>query len=162
MQLDEFFNYKNQLINDLMTSEQIVRLLNDSEEVRCDPEQLVYSQVFPYEYVPDTVAHGQTFICCDVDIQRVESKTFLRPTLYIWVFTHKSKMRLPEGGVRVDKLCAEIAKKNQWQQVLWSGRTGVHVLPAVRSYNGLPGQSAHIPGQRLQSVIAQRKVCSIE
>ena len=51
------------------------------------------------KYVPDTVAHGQTFICCDVDIQRVESKTFLRPTLYIWVFTHKSKMRLPEGGV---------------------------------------------------------------
>ena len=111
MQLDEFFNYKNQLMNDLMTSEQIVCLLNDSEEVRCDPEQLVYSQVFPYEYVPDTIVHGQTFICCDVDIQRVESKTFLRPTLYIWVFTHKSKMRLPEGGVRVDKLCAEIAKK---------------------------------------------------
>ena len=96
MQLDEFFNYKNQLMNDLMTSEQIVCLLNDSEEVRCDPERLVYSQVFPYEYVPDTVAHGQTFICCDVDIQRVESKTFLRPTLYIWVFTHKSKMRLLE------------------------------------------------------------------
>ena len=70
-----------------------------------------YSQVFPYEYVPDTIVHGQTFICCDVDIQRVECKTFLRPTLYIWVFTHKSKMRLPEGGVRVDKLCAEIAKK---------------------------------------------------
>ena len=90
MQLDEFFNYKNQLMNDLMTSEQIVCLLNDSEEVRCDPEQLVYSQVFPYEYVPDTIVHGQTFICCDVDIQRVESKTFLRPTLYIWVFTHKS------------------------------------------------------------------------
>lgn len=34
MQLDEFFNYKNQLMNDLMTSEQIVCLLNDSEEVR--------------------------------------------------------------------------------------------------------------------------------
>ena len=39
MQLDEFFNYKNQLMNDLMTSEQIVCLLNDSEEVRCDPDR---------------------------------------------------------------------------------------------------------------------------
>lgn len=111
MQLDEFFNYKNQLMNDLLTNEQIIQLLSDDGKKRCEPKSLMYSQIFPYEYIPDTVTHGQTFICCDVDIQRVESKTFLRPTLYIWVFTHKSKMRLPEGGVRVDKLCAEIAKK---------------------------------------------------
>ena len=26
------------------------------------------------------------------------------------MFTHKSKIRLPEGGVRTDKLCSEIAK----------------------------------------------------
>lgn len=111
MQLDEFFNYKNQLMDDLLTNEQIVRMLSDDGEKRCDPGKLMYTQIFPYEYVPDTVTHGQTFICCDVDIQKVESKTFLRPTLYIWVFTHKSKMRLPEGGVRVDKLCVEVAKK---------------------------------------------------
>lgn len=111
MQLDEFFNYKNQLMNDLLTNEQIVQLLSDDGKKRHEAKSLMYSQIFPYEYIPDPVVHGQTFICCDVDIQRVESKTFLRPTLYIWVFTHKSKMRLPEGGVRVDKLCAEIAKK---------------------------------------------------
>lgn len=111
MQLDEFFNYKNQLMHDLVSNKQIVQLLTDDEKVRHDPEQLVYSQIFPYEYVPDPIVHGQTFICCDVDVQRVESKTFLRPTLYVWIFTHKSKMRLPEGGVRVDKICAEIAKK---------------------------------------------------
>ena len=38
--------------------------------------------------------------------------TFMHmPAIYVWVFTHKSKMRLPEGGVRVDKLCSEIAKE---------------------------------------------------
>lgn len=111
MQLDEYFNYKNQLMNDLLTNERIVQLLTDDGKIRKNPERLVYSQVFPYEYMPDPIVHGQTFICCDVDIQRVESKTFLRPTLYIWIFTHKSRMRLPEGGVRVDKLCSEIAQK---------------------------------------------------
>lgn len=110
MQLDEFFYYKNQLMNDLLTNEQIVRLLSDDCETLSEPGKLAYVQVFPYEYVPDTITHGQTFICYDVDIQRAPSKTFLTPTLYIWVFTHKSKMRLPEGGVRVDKLCSEIAK----------------------------------------------------
>lgn len=110
MQLDEFFNYKNQLMEDLLTSKQIVMLLNDDCKAIRNPESLVYSQIFPYEYIPDTVTHGHTFICCEVEIQRATSKTFLAPALYVWVFTHKSKIRLPEGGVRTDKLCSEIAK----------------------------------------------------
>ena len=110
MQLEEFFDYKNKLVEDLLTNPSIVRLLIDDETETQTPESLVYTQVFPYEYVPDTVEHGQTFICCDVDIQRSINKTFLLPVLYVWVFSHKSKLRLPEGGVRVDKLVSEIAK----------------------------------------------------
>lgn len=110
MQLDEFFHYKNQLMNDLLTNKQIIRLLIGETKQVPAPEELLYSQVFPYEYMPDTITHGKTYICCDVDIQRAPTKTFLSPTIYIWVFTHKSLMRLPEGGVRVDKLCSEIAK----------------------------------------------------
>lgn len=110
MQLEEFYDYKNQLMNDLLTNLDIVRLLDDNFQPTDKPENLVYSQVFPYEYIPDTIEHGQTFICCDVDIQRSVNKTFLLPVLYVWVFSHKSKLRLPEGGVRVDKLCSEIAK----------------------------------------------------
>lgn len=110
MQLDEFFHYKNQLMKDLLTNEQIVKLLSgDGKEMAC-PGELAYSQVFPYEYVPDTITHAQTYICYDVDIQRTLNKTFLTPTIYIWTFTHKSLMRLPEGGVRIDRLCSEIAK----------------------------------------------------
>lgn len=110
MQLEEFYDYKNQLMEDLLTSESIVRLLSDDLTLQ-DAESLKYTQVFPYEYVPETVEHGQTFICFDVDIQSTSpNKTFLSPTLFIWVFTHKSKLRLPEGGVRTDKLCSEICK----------------------------------------------------
>ena len=107
MQLQEFFDYKNRLMEDLMTHESIVSLIN--ENVSFDnAESLIYSQVFPYEYVPDVIQEGKTFVCCDVDIQSVTNKTFLIPTLYIWVFTHQSLLRLPEGGVRTDKLCSEI------------------------------------------------------
>lgn len=110
MYLDEFFNYKNQLMEDLLTEENIVKLINEDVEME-DAGSLVYTQVFPYEYVPDTVEHGLTFICADVDIASAQSKTYYHPTLYIWVFTHKSLLRLPEGGVRTDKLAHEIAKK---------------------------------------------------
>ena len=110
MQLDEFFDYKNRLMDDLLTSKRIITLLSDDCKTIRSPESLVYSQVFPYEYIPETVTHGHTFICCEVEIQRVSSKTYLTPALDVWEFTHKSKIRLPEGGVRTDKLCSEIAK----------------------------------------------------
>lgn len=110
MQLEEFYDYKNQLMDDLLTNPDIVRLLDDDCHATDNPKNLVYTQVFPFEYIPDTIEHGQTFICCDVDIQRSLNKTFLMPVLYVWVFSHKSKLRLPEGGVRTDKLCSKIAK----------------------------------------------------
>jgi len=51
-------------------------------------------------------------VCFDVDIQRSYNKTFYKPVLYIWVFAHRSNLRLPDGGgVRTDKLCSEICKK---------------------------------------------------
>ena len=109
MQLEELFNYKNQLMEDLLTNESIVSLLNDDCEIEKNPEKLMYTQVFPFEYIPETVEHGQTFICCDVDIQKSLNKTFLLPTIQIWIFTHKSKLRLPQGGVRTDRLASEIA-----------------------------------------------------
>ena len=107
MQLQEFFDYKNQLMEDLLTNSEIVRLVNDTVTLE-NAEALAYTQVFPCEYVPDTVEHGTTYICFDVDSLESVNKTYLLPTLYVWVFTHKSLLRLPEGGVRTDKLCSEI------------------------------------------------------
>lgn len=110
MQLQEFFNYKNQLMKDLLTTESIVNLINEDTPFE-NAGKLAYTQVFPYEYVPDTVQDGKTFICFDVDIQQSVNKTYLLPTLYVWVFAHRTKLRLPKGGVRTDKLCAEICAK---------------------------------------------------
>lgn len=109
IQLEEFYDYKNKLMEHLLTNEPIVNLIDENVDIT-DGASLSYLRVFPYEYVPETVEHGDTYICFDVDIQSVENKTFLFPVLYIWVFAHKSKLRLPEGGVRTDKLCSEICK----------------------------------------------------
>lgn len=94
-------------MEDLLTNSEIVRLVNDTVTLE-NAEALAYTQVFPCEYVPDTVEHGTTYICFDVDILESVNKTYLLPTLYVWVFTHRSLLRLPEGGVRTDKLCYEI------------------------------------------------------
>ena len=107
MMLEEFFDYKNQLMKDICSNEKIVKLITDKTQPTIPDFNLPYSQVYPYEFVPETIDHGQTFICFDVDIAQVLDKTFYVPVLYVWVFTHKSKIQLPEGGIRTDKLAAE-------------------------------------------------------
>lgn len=111
MQLEELFDYKNQLMKDLLTTESIVKLIDDKIDMS-DAKSLAYTQVFPCEYVPETVQDGKTYICFDVDVQRSVDKTYLLPTIYVWVFTHKSSLRLPNGGgVRTDAICSEICKR---------------------------------------------------
>lgn len=109
MQLDDFFDYKNKLMEDVITSRSIVSLIAPELDPS-DAEVLIYSQVFPYEYIPETIEHGHTYICFDVDIQKSLNKTFLIPTIFVWVFSHKSDIRLKEGGLRTDKIISELSK----------------------------------------------------
>lgn len=110
MDLDEFFNYKNTLMKDLCCSDSVISLIVDNEGGESPKHSLAYSKIYPYEFIPETVDDAQTFICFDVDIASVINKTYYTPVLYVWVFTHKSKMHLPSGGVRADQLAVEINK----------------------------------------------------
>lgn len=110
MELAEFFDYKNRFMKDLCCNREIVTLITDKDDSKVPNHTLAYSQVYPYEFVPETVDDGQTFVCFDVDVAEVINKTFYVPVLYVWIFTHKSKMRLQAGGIRTDKLASEIDK----------------------------------------------------
>ncbi len=126
-QLDELYDYKNQLIGDMLTREDIVKLIRDDLPME-RAKELVYTQVFPFEYIPQTVQEGHTFICCDVDIDTVFSQTYLSAPLYIWVFTHRSRMKLPEGGVRTDKLASLIADAINGSFNYGLGRLKLHTV----------------------------------
>ena len=71
-------------MQDLLTNEKIVKLIDRDVSLE-DAPSLAYKKVFPYEYIPDTVNNGDTFVCFDVDVLDVINKTFLNPTLYVWV-----------------------------------------------------------------------------
>lgn len=111
MLLDELFEYKNELMRNFCNSKAILELLTDDEDSPVPNHKMAYKQIFPFEYIPDTVDHSKTFICYDVDILDVENQTYLYPVIYIWIFTHKSKLRLPQGGIRLDSLAIEINKE---------------------------------------------------
>lgn len=139
MQLEEFFDYKNQLMEDLLTNKKIVELINDSIPFE-DARSLAYSQVFPCEYIPTTADHGKTFVCFDVDIQRSINKTYVMPVLYIWVFTHGSKLRLEQGGVRTDALCSEIAKAINGSHYYGLGELDLYSVKRFAPMTDFPGK----------------------
>lgn len=114
MNLAELFDYKNQLFKDILTNERLVKLINEKKTLET-AEELCYTQLYPFENIPETIEHGHTYICCEVDVTPSSARSnknkqlFYTPTIYIWVLVHKSKVRLPGGGVRFDAICSEIA-----------------------------------------------------
>ena len=109
MQLKDLFDYKNQLMKDLLTNEKIVKLI-DRTITMDKASSLAYKRIFPYEYIPETTSNGDIFVCFDVDVLSVVNKTYLNPTLYLWVFAHRTNLRMPGGGLLVDELCASICE----------------------------------------------------
>ena len=126
MYLDEFFDYKNELMKTLCCNDKIVKLITDSDDATTPNHSLAYTQIYPFEFVPETVDDGKTFICFDVDIAEVVDKTYYLPVLYIWVFTHKSKMRLSQGGIRTDELSVEINKELNGSRYFGLGELDLH------------------------------------
>lgn len=121
MNLQEFFDYKNKIMETLCSNKRIVQLVTDSKSASIPNRDLPYTQIYPYEFIPETVDEGMTFICYDVDIDEVVEKPFYIPVIYIWVFTHKSKLKLDEGGVRIDELAKEIDKELNGSRFLGLG-----------------------------------------
>ena len=123
---------------DILTNETIVKLIDDENQFNGDASKLAYTHVFPYEYVPETVEDGWTFICFDVDVHEA-GKTYYTPTLYVWVFSHKSRLRLPEGGVRTDKICSEICNSINGSRYYGLGELNLHSakrFAPMTDYNG--------------------------
>lgn len=139
MNLNDFYDYKNQLMKDLLTDKEIVRLMQPEKGLN-NAIDLAYTQIFPYEYIPETIQKGNTYICFDIDIQsQTAGKTFYYPYIYVWVFAHRSKLRLPEGGVRTDKICSRICEIMNGSRLYTLGELNLYSskrFAPVTDYNG--------------------------
>lgn len=139
MNLNEFFEYKNFLMKLLCSDEAVVRLMTASEEAAVPNHTLPYTQIFPYEFVPETVDKATTFICFDVDIVDVMNRTYYNPVLYIWIFTHASKLHMEEGGVLTDQICVAVNRLLNGNRLFGLGRLSLKSVTRfvpIQDYQG--------------------------
>ena len=91
MYLDELSKYKIEIMKRLCLDTKIQSLILLPESPKSGKE-MMYKNIFPYAFVPDTVVNSTTFICFDLEIQRVENRTFKEDYLH------------HEGQIRIDAM----------------------------------------------------------
>lgn len=100
--------YKNRLINMFLNDSNICKLLLDKNNITNENiDNLIYSQVFPYLFTDGTQTKKLTYLCVEIDIPKVPTRTIKDVKLTIWGYCHKDCMQYSKKGflgTRVDIL----------------------------------------------------------
>lgn len=112
-------NWKNQILSDLQNDNEIIKALNLHEDD--DPDDLVWSRLFPHYYIPDTQEAVKTYIMVEIDVQSNRSRyepmkydLYAYPTITFTVLSHQKDMEMKMAGVsatRIDYISMLLDKK---------------------------------------------------
>ena len=102
---------KNIILMKLIETEDIVKCLVNNESnfldislpVGFDTTSLVYSQIFPYKFIPTTETEAKTFITMSFGY-KPNGMTFKNGSVYFYIITHNSLLRTDYGSLRYDML----------------------------------------------------------
>ena len=114
--------YKNKIVSTLINCDAICELLLDKNNyAEEEVEELIYSQVFPYLYVDETQTEVKTYICCEIDIQRVPTNTVKDMKVILWVYSHRDGMKYSKKGylgtkvdILVDMIEEQLRESNKF------------------------------------------------
>ena len=97
--------YKRKLITSIVNSPDLIALINDNyvDEGECvNSDDLIYKQIFPFYYIPDTQTKAQSYVIMKVNGLGVKNKIYNKAEVYICVISHQEIMQAKGGGTRID------------------------------------------------------------
>lgn len=100
-------NYFRKKINQKLCSDQELVNLVTGKESKVPDQSLLYKNIYPYAYTPDTVKDTDTFICHRIYIPRVNNKTLKNVKIVFYVFVHQDNIRTHDG-LRYDLIAERI------------------------------------------------------
>lgn len=106
--------YKTNLIENLLTSSDILELMLGEDYAQTAAKNIVYSQIFPYLYVDDTQTEVKSYLCIEVDMPTIPSGTIKNMEVTIWAYCHKNCMKYLKKdyiGTRADILADMVERK---------------------------------------------------
>lgn len=116
--VDTISEWKNKAIALVLEQDEIIDLLEMSEEEADDP---MYTRIFPYNHIPQTVEETKVYITFTVTVPKITfNKIWAYPRLTVRVIAHQERMKLNLAGVsatRIDyisKLIVNLLTKNDF------------------------------------------------
>lgn len=110
--------WKNKAIELVLGQDEIMELLEMDDNEADDP---VYTRIFPYNHIPQTIEETKVYITFTVNIPRITfNKIWAYPRLTVRVIAHQERMKLNMAGVsatRIDyiaKLIVDLLTKNDF------------------------------------------------
>ena len=98
--------YKSKLMSSIINSPELIALVNDSyieDGEIIDANGLVYKQIFPFYYIPDTQTETLSYVIMKVNGLGVSGKIYNKAEVYICVMSHQDIMKVEDaGGTRID------------------------------------------------------------
>lgn len=85
---------KSCFIEDILTDDETVRLIEHKGEVELPAKHLLYDQVVPWCKIPGTVEEAKTFVTCEVTVPRVINEATRIYRLHVFVIVHESQMKI--------------------------------------------------------------------
>ena len=137
MYLEEISDYKIKIMKALCQSKSIQKLVMLRESTR-EGREMMYTNIYPYSFVPETVTKANTFICFEIEVKRVLNRTFKEMDIIFWIFTHQSLIRTNEG-IRPDVLSNEVDKIFNGSREFGLGTTELKIVSLVnpaKDYHG--------------------------
>ena len=100
--LDELQVYKTAILESLLKSPEIINLISGKANEISNADQLLYINIFPWDYTPESSADPKTYLSFEIDVTSVaNSMKEMQITFYL--ITHQSLMKM-ENGTRLDNL----------------------------------------------------------
>lgn len=100
-------DYRNVIMNEILNNEVLVDVLSHGTLTTEDTDELVWQNVFPQEFDPETITQTDSYIFFDIN-ESVSSTVgkngtgYVTLTLFFWVLTHRDVVRY-EGNVSTSK-----------------------------------------------------------
>lgn len=137
--LKELTEYRKEIMKTLCSDEEIVKLVTDKENPLVPNRSLMYKNIFPYAYTPDTVKEIDTFICFRITVPEVFNKTCKQMKITFYIFTHQSLIRT-QDGLRPDLIGEAIEKLFNGSLNIGLGRVsleGMDDISPITDYHGI-------------------------
>ena len=100
--VDTISEWKNKAIALVLEQDEIIDLLEMSEEEADDP---MYTRIFPYNHIPQTIEETKVYITFTVTVPKITfNKIWAYPRLTVRVIAHQERMKLNLAGVSATRI----------------------------------------------------------